>query len=180
MTHTDQLAALKRPLPETLAAVLALIFADRYSTTQAMREHHGRDESRYDAMLPDAVIFAHSTEEVAAAVKLCAAHGVPVIAWGSGTSLEGHVLALQLQRQPLLDPVVAQLVVLLADDHARRGRQLRQQLAGVDALAAAQVDDIAGRMWRLREDNRVGAASGRSKGAASAQDQRTAQQQENR
>ena len=45
-------------------------------------------------MLPDAVIFAHSTEEVAAAVKLCAAHGVPVIAWGSGTSLEGHVLAL--------------------------------------------------------------------------------------
>ena len=94
MNSPDHLAALKQPLPEALAAVLALIFADRFSTTQAMREHHGRDESSYDPMLPDAVIFAHSTEEVAAAVKLCAAHGVPVIAWGSGTSLEGHVLAL--------------------------------------------------------------------------------------
>ena len=91
MNQTDQLAVLKKPLPESLAAVLSLIFADRFSMTQAMREHHGRDESSYPPMLPDAVIFAHSTEEVAAAVKLCSAHDVPVIAYGSGTSLEGHV-----------------------------------------------------------------------------------------
>ena len=44
---------------------------------------------------PDAVVFARSTSEVADAVALCAAHGVPVIAYGTGTSLEGHILAVQ-------------------------------------------------------------------------------------
>ena len=83
----------KKPLPPALAAALSLIFAERYSTSEAMRTHHGRDESSYDPMLPDAVVFAHSTEEVAATVKLCNTHRVPVIAYGSGTSLEGHVLA---------------------------------------------------------------------------------------
>jgi D-lactate dehydrogenase (cytochrome) len=60
-----------------------------------MREHHGRDESSYDPMLPDAVVFAHSTEEVANAVALCNRYHFPVIAYGTGTSLEGHILALQ-------------------------------------------------------------------------------------
>jgi D-lactate dehydrogenase (cytochrome) len=60
-----------------------------------MREHHGRDESSYDPMLPDAVVFAHSTEEVAAFVKLCSQYDTPIIPYGAGTSLEGHVLALQ-------------------------------------------------------------------------------------
>ena len=83
----------RQPLPAALTSALSLIFADRYSTSEAMRAHHGRDESSYDPMLPDAVVFAHSTEEVAAIVKLCHTHRVPVIAWGSGTSLEGHVLA---------------------------------------------------------------------------------------
>lgn len=82
-------------LPEALSAVLALIFADRFSTASAIRLQHGRDESRYDPLPPDAVVFAQSTEEVAAAVKLCAAHGVPVIPYGSGTSLEGHLLAVR-------------------------------------------------------------------------------------
>jgi D-lactate dehydrogenase (cytochrome) len=60
-----------------------------------MREHHGRDESSYDPMLPDAVIFAQSTDDVAAAVALCNEHCFPVIAYGTGTSLEGHILAVQ-------------------------------------------------------------------------------------
>jgi D-lactate dehydrogenase (cytochrome) len=60
-----------------------------------MREHHGRDESSYDPMLPDAVVFAHSTAEVAKAVALCNQYKFPVIAYGTGTSLEGHILALQ-------------------------------------------------------------------------------------
>jgi D-lactate dehydrogenase (cytochrome) len=60
-----------------------------------MREHHGRDESSYDPMLPDAVVFAHSTAEVAKAVALCNHYHFPVIAYGTGTSLEGHILALQ-------------------------------------------------------------------------------------
>jgi len=59
-----------------------------------MREHHGRDESSYDPMLPDAVVFAHSTDEVAAAVTLCSRYEIPIIPYGTGTSLEGHVLAL--------------------------------------------------------------------------------------
>jgi len=94
MNHPAQLAAIKRPLPDVFLAALQGLFGARLSTTQAMREHHGRDESSYDPMLPDAVVFAHSTEEVAAAVGLCNQYKVPVIAYGTGTSLEGHILAL--------------------------------------------------------------------------------------
>ena len=95
MNHPAQLAALGKPLPEELLAALQAIFEDRVSTSQAMREHHGRDESPYDPMLPDAVVFAQTTEEVAEAVKLCGAHEVPIIPYGTGTSLEGHILALR-------------------------------------------------------------------------------------
>ncbi|MDB5763391.1 MAG: 2-hydroxy-acid oxidase [Herminiimonas sp.] len=95
MNPPVQLAALRRSLPEALLSALQSLFGERLSTAQAMREHHGRDESSYDPMPPDAVIFAHSTDEVATAVKLCGSHGVPIIAYGAGTSLEGHVLALQ-------------------------------------------------------------------------------------
>ncbi|MBC7500158.1 MAG: FAD-binding protein [Herminiimonas sp.] len=94
MNHPALLPDQKNPLPESLLAALHAVFGDRLSTTRAMREHHGRDESPYDPMLPDAVVFAQSTEDVADAVKLCGAAKVPVIAYGAGTSLEGHVLAL--------------------------------------------------------------------------------------
>jgi len=94
MNHPSQLTELRRPLPDAFLASLRELFGDRFSTSQAMREHHGRDESSYDPMLPDAVVFAHSTEEVAAAVKLCNEYIVPVIPYGTGTSLEGHILAL--------------------------------------------------------------------------------------
>ena len=87
-------AAVRRPLPEAFLAALQALYEDRLSTSQAIREHHGRDESSYDPMLPDAVVFAQSTEEVAATVKLCRHHKVPVIPYGTGTSLEGHILAL--------------------------------------------------------------------------------------
>ena len=95
MNHPAQLAALKKPLPDVLLAELKSLFGERLSTTQAMREHHGRDESSYDPMLPDAVVFAHTTEEVAAAVRLCSIHEIPIIPYGAGTSLEGHILALR-------------------------------------------------------------------------------------
>ncbi len=94
MNHPSQLTELRRPLPDAFLTSLRELFGDRFSTSQAMREHHGRDESSYDPMLPDAVVFAHSTEEVAAAVKLCNEYKVPVIPYGTGTSLEGHILAL--------------------------------------------------------------------------------------
>lgn len=85
----------RKPLPAALLSALDGVFGERLSTTQAMREHHGRDESFYDPMLPDAVVFARSTEEVAAAVRLCSQFDVPMIPYGTGTSLEGHVLALR-------------------------------------------------------------------------------------
>jgi len=82
-------------MPEALLAELKTVFGDRLSTSMAMREHHGRDESSYDPMLPDAVVFAHTSDEVASAVRLCNQYRFPVIAYGTGTSLEGHILALQ-------------------------------------------------------------------------------------
>ena len=84
--------------PESVIAAaldeLATLLGDRLSTAAAIREQHGRDESYHAGFPPDAVAFAQSTEEVAAIVKICARHGVPVIAFGTGTSLEGHVAAL--------------------------------------------------------------------------------------
>ncbi|WP_460841928.1 FAD-binding oxidoreductase [Noviherbaspirillum agri] len=85
----------RKSLPEELLAALESIFEDRLSTAIAIREHHGRDESSYDPMLPDAVVFAQTTEEVAEVVKLCGTYDVPIIPYGTGTSLEGHVLALR-------------------------------------------------------------------------------------
>jgi len=75
-------------------AELAALLGDRLTTSTAIREQHGRDESYHAAFAPDAVGFAETTEEVAEIVKICARHGVPVIAFGTGTSLEGHVAAL--------------------------------------------------------------------------------------
>jgi D-lactate dehydrogenase (cytochrome) len=61
----------------------------------AVRQHHGKDESSYDIPPPDAVVFAESTKDVADAVSLAAQYKVPVIPFGVGSSLEGHVLAVQ-------------------------------------------------------------------------------------
>ncbi|CAN5191850.1 FAD-linked oxidase C-terminal domain-containing protein [soil metagenome] len=95
MNHPGQLDALRKPLPESLLAALKSLFDDRLSTTQAICEQHGRDESTYDPMPPDSVVFARTTEEVASVVRLCGNAGVPVIPYGAGTSLEGHLLALR-------------------------------------------------------------------------------------
>lgn len=85
----------KRPFPAALLEALQQQFAERVSIAQAVREHHGRDESPFDPQLPDAVVFARSTEEVQSIVRLCAQHDVPVIPYGNGSSLEGHLLAVQ-------------------------------------------------------------------------------------
>ena len=76
-------------------AALRQLLGDAFSTTQAQREQHGHGEAYHPPHLPDAVAFVRSTEEAAAVVELCAAHQVPVVAFGAGTSLEGHVAALQ-------------------------------------------------------------------------------------
>lgn len=67
---------------------------DRVSTSKALCEQHGTDESYHKAQAPDVVVFTLSTKEVSDVVKLCATHKVPVIPYGTGTSLEGHIAAL--------------------------------------------------------------------------------------
>jgi D-lactate dehydrogenase (cytochrome) len=78
-----------------LLAALRELLGERLSTSPAICAQHGKDESYHPAHAPDAVAFPHSTEEVAAIVRLCAEHKTPVIAFGTGTSLEGHVAALR-------------------------------------------------------------------------------------
>ena len=68
-------------------------FAGRVVTSLAVREQHGNTVTWVKAEPPDAVVFPHSTQEVSNIVQLCAAHRVPVIPFGTGTSLEGHVNA---------------------------------------------------------------------------------------
>jgi len=77
----------------TALGILKQQFAERLHTGQAMREQHAHTTTWIKNQAPDAVIFAQSTQDVAAIIKVCAAHKVPVIAFGTGTSLEGHVNA---------------------------------------------------------------------------------------
>ena len=79
------------------AAIASLhqLLRDRLSTATQVREQHGKDASYHPCVPPDAVAFAQSTAEVSEIVKICARHKVPIIPFGSGTGLEGHVVALQ-------------------------------------------------------------------------------------
>ena len=85
----------QRETPAALVDALKALFAERCSTALVVREQHGRDESSFAAPPPAAVIFAESTQDVAATVKLAGQYRVPVIPFGVGTSLEGHLLAVQ-------------------------------------------------------------------------------------
>ncbi|MFC7435602.1 FAD-binding oxidoreductase [Hydrogenophaga bisanensis] len=84
-----------REVPAALIDALQQRFGPQCSTALVVREQHGRDESIFDVPPPSAVIFAESTQDVADAVKLAAQHKVPVIPFGVGSSLEGHLLAIQ-------------------------------------------------------------------------------------
>ena len=84
-----------RSVPEALIGALRSRFDRQFSTALVVREQHGRDESAFSVPPPDAVVFAQSTQDVADAVKLAAQFLVPVIPFGVGTSLEGHLLAVQ-------------------------------------------------------------------------------------
>jgi D-lactate dehydrogenase (cytochrome) len=84
--------------PTPLAAALAdlsAVLGDRLTTAKAVRERHGKDETYHPGAPPDAVAFAHTTEEVSRIVEICAARRIAVIPFGTGTSLEGHIEALR-------------------------------------------------------------------------------------
>ena len=87
-------AAVAATLSSVLEPIRALI-GDRLSTSLPIREQHGKDQTHNAGAAPDAVVFPESTEEVQAIVRLCAEQGVPVIPYGTGTSLEGHITALK-------------------------------------------------------------------------------------
>ena len=78
---------------ETVIGILKQSFSDRCQTNASVREQHGHTTTWLENQPPDAVVFAQSTEEVADIVRVCATHKVPVIPFGTGTSLEGHLNA---------------------------------------------------------------------------------------
>jgi len=86
----------QREVPTALIDALKARFAERCSTALVVREQHGRDESAFAPVPPpSAVVFAESTQDVSDAVRLASDFSVPVIPFGIGSSLEGHLLAVQ-------------------------------------------------------------------------------------
>ncbi len=85
----------QRAVPPAMLDALKARFGANLSTALVVREQHGRDESSFSVPPPSAVVFAESTADVAAAVALASEHSVPVIPFGVGSSLEGHLLAVQ-------------------------------------------------------------------------------------
>ena len=83
-----------RQLDASLQDEMRALLGERLTTSRGVREHHGKDESYYPYAPPDAVVFAHSTEEVRDIINICRRHKTPMIPYGVGTSLEGHTLAI--------------------------------------------------------------------------------------
>ncbi len=89
-------AAGMRPSPDALSVVMDALsrrFADRFSVSAAVREQHAHTLTWIQNQPPDCVVFPRDTAEVAEVVRLCAQHGAPIVPFGTGTSLEGHVNA---------------------------------------------------------------------------------------
>ena len=78
-------------MDEGLLEQLRAIAGANLSTAAAVREHHSCGESHHRGTLPDAVVFPETNEDVQAVVRACASHRVPIVAFGAGSSLEGHV-----------------------------------------------------------------------------------------
>src|ERR1700690_4634523 len=87
---------LKRPEPHALASSLEAVaarFVTRLTTSRAGRDQHAHTTTWLAPQPPDAVVMAQETSDIQDVVRICASHGVPVIAFGTGTSLEGQVNA---------------------------------------------------------------------------------------
>jgi D-lactate dehydrogenase (cytochrome) len=95
LSHTVKPQVTLRAMPAAMLQALRERFGERCSTAASVREQHGRDESVYAVTPPEAVVFCETTDEVAFVVRLADAHAVPVIPFGVGSSLEGHLLAVQ-------------------------------------------------------------------------------------
>ena len=93
LVEAPERTAQDRKAADTVISALAARYGNRLATGQAMRAQHAHTTTWIDNQPPDAVLFPQSAEEVQNVVRLCAAHRVPVIAFGAGTSLEGQVNA---------------------------------------------------------------------------------------
>ena len=81
---------MSRPVDAVLSSLRDL-YGERVSINASVRSHHSHGEDAQPPVLPDGVVFAQTSEEVAHVLQLCSRHGVPVVPFGAGTSLEGHV-----------------------------------------------------------------------------------------
>ena len=85
----------RKPLDPAFVDALQQRFASGLHLAEAMRAQHGKSEAHFAPALPDAVVFAHSTEEVVVLVELCREHNVPIVPYGAGTSIEGNALPIR-------------------------------------------------------------------------------------
>ena len=77
---------------EQIQTELKKIFNGRFSLSESTRANYARGEDTFDPVLSQAVVFPETNEEVSKILKLCTEHKVPVVPFGTGTSLEGHVV----------------------------------------------------------------------------------------
>jgi D-lactate dehydrogenase (cytochrome) len=120
----NQQSAISNRQCEKLISDLRDLLGDRVSTVAAVREHHSRGESHHEGRLPDGVVYPVSTEEVRDIVRVCARHRCPMVAFGAGSSLEGHVI-----------PVRGGITI----DLSRMTRVLRVSVDDLDATVEAGV-----------------------------------------
>ena len=72
---------------------IANLLPNCISTKSSIRKQHGTNETYFPEMIPDAVVFVNNTQEVSTILKICHEEECPIVAWGTGTSLEGNALA---------------------------------------------------------------------------------------
>jgi len=85
----------RQMLPPTLIDQLSKLLGPRFTTAKAARDLHGQSETHHRVLPPDAVVFPRSNDEVVAIVRVCAAHGTPIVPFGAGTAVEGNFAAVQ-------------------------------------------------------------------------------------
>jgi D-lactate dehydrogenase (cytochrome) len=104
---------------ETVIAAASAFLGDRITTSHGLRDHHSHGQDTQPPVLPDAVAFVESTAEVSLLLALCHQHGVPVVPYGTGTSLEGHATPVRGGISLDLSHMTAVLAVNTADMDCR-------------------------------------------------------------
>jgi D-lactate dehydrogenase (cytochrome) len=127
-TETGLKTPARQPAIEAALGELRAFLDDRVTAADAVREHHSHGESSHAPGLPDLVCFPRTTEEVSAIVKVSARHGLPVVPFGAGTSLEGNVHA---------------MLGGISIDMRQMNRVLRVSAEDMDATVEAGISRIA-------------------------------------